>query len=82
MPWNQQTKIGYFAEICHSIVVTVYYFLCNGVFLLTFIGLCLHHEAFYEIFQHTLRKSDDPDHRRNDTEFIRRLVSFHISVKE
>lgn len=80
MPWNQQTKLGYFAEMCHSIVVTIYYFLFNGVFLLTFIGLCLHHQAFYQMFQHRLRTHDDPD--QNNAEILRHLVCFHISVKE
>lgn len=77
MPWNQETKIGYFAEIIHSIVVTVYYFLCNGAFLLTFIGLCLHNQAFYQIFKYTLRHHN-LDNRESDANFIRHLVSFHI----
>ena len=82
MPWNQETKLGYFTEIFHSIVATTYYLLCNGVFLLTFIGLCLHHQAFYQMFQHTLRKTDDPDKRQMNTKFLRRLVTFHISIKK
>lgn len=82
LPWDQETPLGYFGEICISMICIEAYLLDNGALVLLFISMCLHHQAFYKMFQHSLLKLNRPDKNRNDKKHICNLIRFHISVKE
>lgn len=47
-----------------------------------FIGICLHHQAFFKIFHHGVSKLNQPDESQNDAELLRKLVQFRVLVKE
>lgn len=80
LPWNQNTLSGYFSEIFFDIL-TGEAFLTSGSFILFFISLCLHHQAFYFVFQHLVRKLGKMSEKRNDEDTLRKMIRFHISVK-
>lgn len=82
LPWDQNTVIGYIADICTVIFCTESYFICNGVFLMLFISLCLNYCAFLEMYQNTLRALDHPNKEHDKNEFMKNLITFHSTVKE
>ncbi|XP_055310916.1 putative odorant receptor 69a [Sitodiplosis mosellana] len=77
LPWDQSTIPGYFAEIAFSILTAECYIVYNGAILLSFVSICLHHQAFYNIFYYSLRKLGRP----NEKELLCDLVDFHNSIK-
>lgn len=81
LPWNQNTPVGYFFEICYDITTGETY-LISGSGILLFISLCQFHHAFLKMLQHSLRQLDHPDKTRNDKQFLCELIRFHVSVKE
>lgn len=81
LPWNQQTMLGYFGETCYFVIVSLCYLSINGLFMLLFISLCLHKRAFYQMFRHSIREWEASDANRNNFQFLRKLIQFHISVK-
>lgn len=82
LPWNQRTPLGYAMEMFFSVFNADFYFIVNGAFLLLFISICKHHEAFYKMFEHSLRKYDQNDTDRMDKKSLCDLIRFHILVKE
>lgn len=82
LPWNQSTPMGYVGELCFSIWVGFGYFFANGAFLLLFISMCLHHQAFYGMFRHLVEKLKRPKKNRCDAQFLCDLVRFYISKRE
>lgn len=56
------------------------YLLINGTVLLLFISIYYYTEAFYKMFQHSVRRG--PHKNLDDKEFLRKLVQFHILIKE
>lgn len=81
LPWNQQTLLGYFGEICFSILMGESFLLFNSLILL-FISISLHHQAFYKRFKHSLREIERPGEKRNNERFLCELVRFHITIRE
>lgn len=84
LPWDRETPLGYFGEIWFGTVSGQPYFLLNGVILLLFISMCLHHRAFFAIFQHNLRDLDKANRKRDikaTKYFICELIRFHSMVK-
>lgn len=82
LPWDQQTSLGYFGETCYFVVVSLTYLTINGTFMLLFISMCLHDYAFYQMFQHFIRKWHESDANRNGAAFLCKLIRFHVSVKK
>lgn len=82
LPWDQQTPLGYFGETCYFVVVSLTYLTINGTFMLLFISMCLHDYAFYQMFQHFIRKWQESDANRNGAAFLCKLIRFHVSVKK
>lgn len=76
LPWNQTTILGYFGEICFTVIASETYLIVTGVFLILFISICNHHQAFYDIFKQSINECN-----RHDEKFIRGLIQFHISTK-
>lgn len=81
-PWDQSTPLGYFGEVCFSILPGEAYIYINGMLALLFVSLCLLYRAFYERFQYTLNQLKRPDKRRNDRKLLCNLIQFHKSIKE
>lgn len=82
MPWNQETSLGYLAEICLDVNQAVNYLFVIGIELVLFISLCLHHQAFYKMFQFFLRKFDCTDPKQNNQEILCELIRFHVMVEK
>lgn len=82
LPWAQDTLIGYIGTTIYEILLGITYFIANGSLLLLFISICLHHEAFFKMFQHLLRKLETPDKHRNDTKYLCKIIRLQISARE
>lgn len=82
LPWDQDTLVGYTIEQLFVIFTGSSYLFCNGSLLVLFISIVWFHEAFYAIFQNTLRELDQPNRSRSNEEFLRQLIQFHVLTKE
>lgn len=56
--------------------------ICIGIMMLLFITICLHYQAFYEMFVHTIEKWNPLAANQNDESFLCDLIHFHATVKE
>lgn len=69
-----------------AVLVAEAYLIVNGVFLLLFISMCLQHQAFYGMVQHSLNEFDHHSHHsdggRANKEFLCKLIRFHIMIKK
>lgn len=81
LPWNQETLLGYFGLICTTCTGGAIYFIFDLAILLFFISICLHHHAFYKMFQHFLHKMELIENS-NKKKLICDQYRFHIMVKE
>lgn len=81
LPWNQLTPLGYSAEILYDIIVGEAYLLTNGKLLLFLMSMCIQHQAFSQMFQHTLQKLDHNENSCNDNKILCELVRLHSSIK-
>lgn len=82
LPWNQSTFLGYFVEIFGGILYSEGYYLQNGVLLLLFLSICIHHQAFYKMFQYLTVELNHDDGNRCVQKHMGKLVRFHVSAKE
>lgn len=82
LPWDQRTPQGYFGEVIFDVFMGHAYLFCNFTFLLLFVSICWHHQAFHKMFEHTSRKLNNHDRSRNNTEFVCNLIRYQISVRE
>lgn len=82
LPWNQETLVGYIGEIWFDVIVSESYFITNGAILLLFMSICLHHQAFYRMFEKSVQELDHFDSKRNDEELLCNLIRFHVRSKE
>lgn len=81
LPWNQETLFGYFGEILTIVVTGEGYILTNGAVLLLFISLCMHFRAFFEIFQHSMKKLEHPDQKQNYKQILCEIIRSHNLAK-
>lgn len=83
LPWNQDTLVGYIGEIAYCCFVGEAYILSNGVILLLFVSICLHHKAFYQMYENAVIKLTEFDKNQNIHEYnnICDLVRFHVTIK-
>lgn len=79
LPWDQTTLLGYFFEMNIAVIGSAAYIITSGVFFILFASICLHHRAFYHIFEHFIFKIEQ---KPNQKEHFCRLIQFHISTKE
>lgn len=77
LPWNQTTYLGYFAELLLLIPLAYGYMIINGTFLLLFISICMHHQAFHKMFKQSTNRTD-----KCDSKFLCDLMRFHVLAKE
>lgn len=81
LPWNQETLLGYIAEIVCMIVTDEGYLLTSGAVLLLLISMCLHHRAFSEMFRRLLRAHEHPNRLIDQKKLLCKAIRFHNSVK-
>lgn len=76
--WSQNSLLGYIGEICLNLLISVGYFIENGVHLILFTSICLYHQAFYEIINRLVKEKI----KECDGKFLFDMVRFHIMIKE
>lgn len=82
LPWDNSTLIGFVAEICSILNCYHSYNIVNGSTMLLFISICLHHQAFFKMVQHSISKIDRNVHRQNYDQLLCELIHFHTSAKK
>lgn len=82
MPFNQSTLVGYVLQVAYTINFSEMYYIANATFLILFITICLHNQAFYKMFRHSLQKLDQTNQDRNVQKILCDLIHFHITTKE
>lgn len=83
MPWDQTTFLGYIGEINSIAYFGFTYMVEDCMILLFFVSICMHHQAFHEIFEHSINNHDANSNNSDDNQqFIFDLIRFHVSVKE
>lgn len=75
--------MGYVAELAFTVPAAIGYPIVNGAFLLLFISICQHHQAFYKMIKYSMRKLNQPEENIEcDAKFLCDLMRFHTSVKK
>ena len=74
--------MGYFGDLWFTALAGFGYLIVDGAFLLLFISICMHHQAFFKMFEHTIDKTNESDGNRCDAKFLRDLIRFHTYAKE
>lgn len=82
LPWNCGDPFGYIGEILFHIITGQLYIFCTGIVLLLFIAMCLHHQAFYQMYCHSLHKLECIKNKQNYRKNLCELIQFHVSVKK
>lgn len=79
--WNQRTPFGYFAEFGAIVLFGFAYLAVMGTFLVLFISMSLHHQAFYKMFQHKVDEMNRSNEKHCAELFLRHLIRFHTEAK-
>lgn len=74
--------VGYFGESAFMMYFGETFVFAIGIMMLLFITICLHYQAFYEMFVHTIEKWNPLAANQNDESFLCDLIHFHATVKE
>ena len=82
LPWNQTTLLGYFGESTFMMFSGETFVYANGIMMLIFISICIHHLAFYEMLKYSIEKWNRLKKNQNDERFICNQIHFHNTVKE
>lgn len=81
MPWDCETFFGYAGEIIFHVTFGQGDILFNSMITGLFVSICLHHEAFYEMFEHSLRKLDVIGNRQEARIVLCKLIDFHNTIR-
>lgn len=65
-----------------NLVVPQTYLFVNGIVLALFISVCVHHRAFFDIFNHLVSKWDFHNADRCDENFLCNLIRYHVTIKQ
>lgn len=83
LPWNQTTLVGYAVELTTLGSIGLFYFVVYGTFLMLFLSICMHHQAFSKMFKYLVDKLNRSDvENQCDKKSLCNLIRFHISVKK
>lgn len=84
LPWNQEKLFGWIAVMMCGMMISLFFYTINGVFLLFLIGIGEHNRAFFYQFRDMLVDSDENfiGGRVNIEKSLRDLINFHISIRE
>lgn len=79
--------MGYFGEIIQTLIAAEIFLLVNGVPLVLFISICIHHQAFYKIFKHMIDEWNARQKNQSADKDVEKflaydLIHFHILVKK
>lgn len=83
LPMNQNTFFGYFVGMFLTMVCLEAYHIVRGSTILLLISICLHHRAFFEMFQCSIQELDrhqnDPcdEQRSNCKQIISKQIQFY-----
>lgn len=80
LPWNQETPLGYSAEIGFNIAIDQAYMISNGALLLLFISICMNHQAFNEIIGQMVAKLNEGPN--DNMENLAEIIRFQMKIKE
>lgn len=69
-------------ETCVCIGAGGSYYLAAGAFIIFFLSICFHHQAFYQIFKQSVRQLDRPTKKLNFIKNLIELAKFHVCVKK
>lgn len=78
LPWDVTTPFGYCGEILYHLISGESYLFGNGMIILLYIAICLHHRAFYEMFEYSLHEFDT---NTNPKVFLSDLIEFHTAKR-
>lgn len=81
MSWDYHTPSGYAGGILFGIMQSEAYLLGNGSILMLFVCICLHHKAFFRMFEHTVKQLDETFQERDPTIQLCEIIKLHISIK-
>lgn len=82
-PWNQETYLGYFAEVLANEMFGTVYAIVNLTLLFLFVSICQHHRAFYKMMKSSIDNwCRLKNGNRHDEEFICELIRFYVPAKE
>lgn len=81
MPWDYRTPLGYTGEILFGILLSEAYLIGNGSILMLFVCICLHHKAFYRMFEHSVRKIDHIHRELDVRNQLCEIIRFYVSAK-
>lgn len=84
LPWNEETPLGYSAEIGFNIAIDQAYMISNGALLLLFISICMHHQAFHQIIcQMVTELNDSSNEQQNENKKnLAEIIRFQMMIKE
>lgn len=81
LPWDQTTPLGYFGEMCVTIVNEQLIWAVGGQTFLLFAALCANIFAFSEMFAEFVDEFDRVKKKQMKYEAIRKIVDFQNDVK-
>lgn len=83
LPWNQNTLLGYFAEIFYVFLNCQTYMFANGTVLIFFLSQCYYLRTFYKMFDYMVTRFNFL-HRNHhyDKKYLCDLVYFHFTIRE
>lgn len=81
LPWDQTTPIGYFGEICFSLLNVEAFWVVGGQILLLFVFICRNNFVFTEMFQSYLKEFEQSESTQEKHEIIRKIIAFHTDIK-
>ena len=82
LPWNQESFFGYIGEIGVDFIVANNFIFIAGQFFLLFISICVHVFTFNKMFGSFTNELDDSNEAANKFKSIRKLIDFHMEIKE
>lgn len=80
LPWDRFTLIGYFYALIFDLIVSYSYLFVSSLLTIIFISVCLFHPAFYETFEHSIRKLGR-NRGLNESKLICDMIRFHSLAK-
>lgn len=82
-PFDTSKLYGYFLEMVFELYGAVLtYLLINQAPVFLLIGICLHHKAFYQIFQYWVTEFDIAENKPHVHTKMCELIKFHTMIKE
>lgn len=80
MPWNQRTFVGFLAEVAVIFAFSVAILINYGVFILLFVSICIHHQAFYKMFKHLAQNLGSRNAGNSSKELLSRIIRLHVTA--